>query len=185
MKLKELLKVIPKSHAISVYDYKYEGEILLSRETQNPDLFDDDCLEDEVMEVQGCTTYDDFENDDEFDGTDIVMIWIQHYDKPITITKKNRELERVVLENANLYNENFSVKKMKISNRLKHNLARGCVFTIEDILHRLTFDKGYDRHNYTDYDMPILYIRFMGEKTYNELLSYLVENMYELSKLEY
>lgn len=96
------------------------------------------------------------------------------------------ELEGFILKNANRYDKELRVGNFNISNRLKHNLARGGVFKLGDILRRLPVENDVGKYNYSGsgWDKPIRYIRLMGDKTYNELLTYLVEHMYELSKIE-
>lgn len=167
MKLKELLKVIPEEHIIKIYD---EGDMLLNEGTRND--VESDYLNYEVKEIFGCTSYDDFENDDELDGTDILMVFINRDDTPC-LSKINRELEKTILKNADLYDKKVNIDSLKLSTRLKHNLLRGNCITVGDILNRISND-----------ERSICNIRCMGEKTYNELLTYLVEHCYELSIVE-
>jgi len=181
MKLKELLKIIPEDHILNVYDSVYEGDTYLKRGTKND--VESDYLDDEVKEIFGTAIYDDFENDDELDGTDILMIYLNHKDRSLTIPNKNRELEKAVLKNAGLYNKKVRIDDLKISTRLKHNLIRGGCLTIGDILNRIFYPENH-KYEYNNWNCPIRYIRFMGDKTYNELLSYLIEHAYELSAVE-
>lgn len=178
MKLKDLVAVIPEHHRVSVFDYDYEGDCFLDAGYKKD--ISKQYLSCTVKEVQGVTMFETPEDLENEDGTDIVMIWIT-LDDELSLNQKNSNLRAIILEHADDYNDDILVSDLPISNRCKMVLIRHNIKTVGDILQRLKLNRAPTvRH-------PIGALKhtpMLGVKLYNEILTYLVENAYDLYMFE-